>query len=44
MDHVTESGFMSPERRAQLLVADDIGEAIEKLDAAIEAAETRMVW
>lgn len=44
MDHVTESGFMSRERRAQLLVADAIGEAIEKLDAAIEAAETRMVW
>lgn len=44
LDHVTESGFMSPERRAQLLVADDIGESIEKLDAAIEAAETRMVW
>jgi uncharacterized protein (TIGR00730 family) len=44
MDHVTESGFMSPERRAQLLVADSIGEAIERLDAAIEAAETRMVW
>jgi uncharacterized protein (TIGR00730 family) len=44
MDHVTESGFMSPERRAQLLVADSIAEAIEGLDAAIEAAETRMVW
>lgn len=44
VDHVTESGFMSPERRAQLLVADDIGEAIEKLDAAAKAAETRMVW
>ena len=44
MDHVTESGFMSPARRAQLLVADSIGEAIERLDAALEAAETRMVW
>ena len=44
LDHVTESGFISPGRRAQLLVADDIGEAIEKLDAAIEAAETKMVW
>jgi uncharacterized protein (TIGR00730 family) len=44
MDHVTGSGFMSSARREQLLVADGIGEAIEKLDAAIKAAETRMVW
>lgn len=44
LDHVTESGFMSPARRAQLLVADGIGEAIEKLDEAAKAAETRMVW
>jgi hypothetical protein len=44
LDHVTQSGFMSPERRAQLLVATEIGEGIEKLDAAIKAAETRMVW
>ncbi len=44
LDHVTESGFMSPARRSQLLVASDIGEAIEKLDAAEKAAETRMVW
>ena len=44
LDHVTESGFMSPERRAQLLVADTIAEGIEKLDEAIKAAETRMVW
>jgi hypothetical protein len=44
MDHVAASGFMSPARRAQLLVADGIGEAIEKLDAAAKAAETRMIW
>ena len=44
LDHVTASGFMSPARRAQLLVATEIGEAIEKLDAAEKAAETRMVW
>lgn len=44
IDHVAESGFMSPARRAQLLVGDTIGEAIEKLDAAAKAAETRMVW
>jgi hypothetical protein len=44
VDHVTKSGFMSAERRAQLLVADDIGTAIEKLDEGIKAADTRMVW
>jgi uncharacterized protein (TIGR00730 family) len=44
LDHVTLSGFMSPARRAQLLVADDIAEAIDKLDSALEAAEVRMVW
>jgi uncharacterized protein (TIGR00730 family) len=44
LDTVAASGFMSPARRAQLLVADDIGEAIEKLDAAAAAAEKKMVW
>jgi len=44
LDHVTVSGFMSPERRAQLLVAHSIAEAVEKLDEAEKAAETRMVW
>jgi uncharacterized protein (TIGR00730 family) len=44
MDDVAASGFLSPARRAQLLVAGDIGEAIERLDAAIAAAERRMVW
>ena len=44
LDHVASSGFMSPARRAQLLVADSIGETIETLDRAIEAAEVRMVW
>ena len=39
LDHVMASGFMSPARRAQLLVADDIGEVIDRLDAAIGAAE-----
>lgn len=43
MDHVMESGFMSPARRAQLLVASEIGEAIDMLDAAV-GAERRMVW
>jgi uncharacterized protein (TIGR00730 family) len=44
LDHVTDSGFMSPARRAQLIVADGIGEAIDKLDAAAKVAETKMVW
>lgn len=44
LDHVTASGFMSPARRAQLLVADEIGEAIEKLDAAAGVTERKMVW
>jgi hypothetical protein len=35
---------MSPARRGQLLVASEIGEAIEMLDEAEKAAETRMVW
>jgi uncharacterized protein (TIGR00730 family) len=44
LDNVQTSGFMSPERRARLLVADGIGEAIDLLDAAIGAAEPKMVW
>jgi len=44
LDHAAESGFMSPARRAQLLVADDIDTAIETLDSAIVAAERKMVW
>ena len=44
LDHVTESGFMSPARRAQLLVADGIDEVIDKLTAAIGRAEAKMVW
>ncbi|HEY1604451.1 MAG TPA: TIGR00730 family Rossman fold protein [Allosphingosinicella sp.] len=44
LDHTTASGFMSPARRAQLMVAGDIGEAIGTLDAAIASAEKKMVW
>jgi hypothetical protein len=44
MDHVMASGFISSARRAQLIVADGIDEAIDRLDAAIGAAEKRMVW
>jgi len=44
LDTVTQSGFMSPARRAQLLVADDIGDVIDRLDAAIGTTEAKMVW
>ena len=44
LDHATASGFMSPARRAQLLVAENIEEAIAKLDAAVGASEKKMVW
>ncbi len=44
LDGVTANGFMSPARRAQLLVANGIGEAIDMLDSAAAAAEKRMVW
>jgi uncharacterized protein (TIGR00730 family) len=44
LDHATASGFMSPARREQLLVADGIGEALDKLEAATGATETKMVW
>lgn len=44
LDTVTASGFMSPARRGQLLVADTVGDAIDRLDSAIGAAEPKMVW
>ena len=44
LDHVTVSGFMSPARRAQLLVADSIDDALEQLAAASRATEAKMVW
>ena len=44
LDHVTRSGFMSPARRAQLIVADSIADVIDKLDSAAGTQERRMVW
>jgi uncharacterized protein (TIGR00730 family) len=44
LDHVRDSGFMSPARRGQLLIAEEIGEVIDRLDAAIGATEAKMVW
>jgi hypothetical protein len=44
LDQATMHGFMSPARRAQLIVGTDIGDVIDRLDAAIAAAEPGMVW
>ena len=44
MDHATESGFLSPQRRAQLLVARTPAEALDLLDEAAAAATQGMVW
>lgn len=44
MDHVEASGFLSPTRRGQMLVADGIDEAIDLLDTAIGAGAPKMVW
>lgn len=44
IDHVTASGFLSPQRRAQLLVADNPGEALKLLDEAAASAAKGMVW
>lgn len=43
-DTVTQEGFMSQERRDQLLMADTPAEAIDKLDAAAKAAQDGFVW
>ncbi len=44
LDTATASGFMSPARRAQLLVAEGIGEAIDRLGAAAADTERKMTW
>jgi uncharacterized protein (TIGR00730 family) len=44
LDHATKSGFMSSTRRQQLIVADGIGEVIDKLDAAAKVGTAKMVW
>jgi uncharacterized protein (TIGR00730 family) len=44
IDHSTASGFMSPRRREQLLVATTAEEALELLDDAVEGATQGMVW
>ena len=44
IDHATESGFLSPQRRDQLLVASTPEQALECLDEAAAAATQGMVW
>ncbi|MDQ3246556.1 MAG: TIGR00730 family Rossman fold protein [Pseudomonadota bacterium] len=44
IDHATASGFLSPQRRAQLLIADTPDQALEQLDGAAAAATQGMVW
>ena len=43
-NHAHESGFMSRQRRAQLLVAANPDEALKLLDEAAAAATQGMVW
>jgi uncharacterized protein (TIGR00730 family) len=44
IDHATESGFLSAQRRRQLLVADTPDQALEMLDEAAAAATQGIVW
>ena len=44
IDHATDSGFLSPERRKQLLVAQTPDEALKLLDEAAASAAQGMVW
>jgi hypothetical protein len=44
LDTATASGFVSPARRAQLLVARTPDEAIDLLAAACGGTEAKMVW
>jgi uncharacterized protein (TIGR00730 family) len=44
IDHATESGFLSAQRRKQLLVARTPEEALELLDEAAADATQGMVW
>jgi uncharacterized protein (TIGR00730 family) len=44
VDHATECGFLSAQRRAQLLVATTAEEALDLLDEAAAAARQGMIW
>jgi len=44
INHATQSGFLSPQRREQLLVASTPEQALDLLDEAAAAATQGMVW
>ena len=44
IDHATECGFLSEQRRTQLLVAESPVQALELLDEAAAAARQGMIW
>jgi len=44
IDHASRNGFLSPQRRSQLLVAASPEEALKLLDEAAAAATQGMVW
>ncbi|QLC26040.1 TIGR00730 family Rossman fold protein [Parasphingopyxis algicola] len=44
VDHAMANGFISPARREQLLVATDIGDAIDQLANAANGAKQGMTW
>ncbi len=44
IDHATDSGFLSAQRRKQLLVAETPEQALELLDEAAAGATQGMVW
>ena len=44
IDHAAASGFLSPARRAQLLVASTPDDALKQLDEAAARAAQGMVW
>ncbi len=44
IDHATQRGFLSAERRRQLLVASNAEEALELLDEAAASATQGMIW
>jgi uncharacterized protein (TIGR00730 family) len=44
VDHATKKGFMSEQRRLQLLVASEPDEALRLLDEAAASATKGMVW
>ncbi len=44
LDTAAQSGFMSPARRAQLLVAGEVGEVIDMLGEAAAVTERKMTW